>query len=157
MNNNHIFYNTLEIMFFMLLLISIRCVPWAVLYLYQNYLSVLSWGLLKTFISDNVNWNRCIQEAATFHEKWKPELVSKTEQIWIASCKVVPKRTSGLTVKHCYTFILRWRTSPPQYVHATALFIQSFSLCRLRCLLSIVSPQAWHCTSPYRQLSSWAW
>ena len=56
-----------------------------------------------------------------------------------------------------HTFMLLWRTSPPQYVQATALFTQSFSLWRLRCLLSMLSSQAAHCVSPYWQLSSCAY
>ena len=59
-------------------------------------------------------------------------------------------------MKHFHTFMFLWRTSPPQYVQATALLTQSFSLCCLRCLLSMVSLQAAHFASPYWQLSSCA-
>ena len=52
------------------------------------------------------------------------------------------------------TSMLLWRTSPPQYVQASALLIQFFVLCWSRCLLSTDSPHAWHCSSPYWQISS---
>ena len=52
------------------------------------------------------------------------------------------------------TSMLLWRTSPPQYVQATALLIQSFVLCCSRSLLSTDSPHAWHCSSPYWHISS---
>ena len=52
------------------------------------------------------------------------------------------------------TSMLLWRTSPPQYLQASALLIQFFVLCWSRCLLSTDSPHAWHCSSPYWQISS---
>ena len=48
---------TLEIMFFMLHLDHQYLVRAAVFYFYPCYLSVLSCKLLKTFLSNNVNWN----------------------------------------------------------------------------------------------------
>ena len=47
-------------MFHVVLLISIRCTQQFSTFTHACYLSVLSCELLKTFLSDNVNWNRCI-------------------------------------------------------------------------------------------------
>lgn len=59
--------------------------------------------------------------------------------------------------KSKWSFMLLWSTVPPQYVHITALLLQSFNACSSSFLRSMVSPQAGHCALPYWQLASWAW